>query len=116
MQTRDHIHCSLVCSGHILYCSKIRKNVTENRQTDQQTDNRQSKQLQRPLLLSMDLRVKWANTTHKNVLQAINKVDISHTLHISYALNTPYALHTLYISDTLNVIHTLHTTHRMHFT
>ena len=33
----------LECSSHILYCSRIRKNVTENKeQTDRLTDNRES--------------------------------------------------------------------------
>ena len=41
MQTRDHIHCSSQCGGHILYCSRIIKNVTENR--EQKTDRQREK-------------------------------------------------------------------------
>ena len=41
-QIRDHIHCSLRCGGHILYCSRIRKNVTENTQTDREPTDRES--------------------------------------------------------------------------
>jgi len=42
-QTRDHIHRSSRYGGHILYCSRIRKNVTENgEQMDRQKDNRES--------------------------------------------------------------------------
>ena len=50
MQNWHHINCSSQCGGHILYCSKIRKKVTENRghtdreqRTDRQaTENRQT--------------------------------------------------------------------------
>ena len=43
MQNPDHIYRSSWCGGHILYCSRIRKNVSENReQIDRQTENRES--------------------------------------------------------------------------
>ena len=40
-QTWDHIHHSLRCSSHILYCSRIRKKC-DREQTDRQTENRES--------------------------------------------------------------------------
>ena len=44
MQIQDHIHRSSLCGGHILYYSRIRKNVTENTQTDREhTENREQR-------------------------------------------------------------------------
>ena len=41
--TNSGSHTSQLGSGgHILYCSKIRKKVTENRQTDRQRTDRES--------------------------------------------------------------------------
>ena len=50
----------MVHGGLILYCSRIRKNVTCREQTDR--EQRTEKQITEATLIQMDRRVKWANT------------------------------------------------------
>ena len=51
----------------MLYCSRIRKNVTD-RETEKQSEKQRENSVTEATLITMDFQVEWANIHHGKIL------------------------------------------------